>query len=51
MWSFGPAETPPSDWHVFKDMAKVRFSCQMPSFVLKVSGTCSSFSSFSALFL
>ncbi|XP_063887459.1 receptor-transporting protein 3-like isoform X1 [Scylla paramamosain] len=28
MWSFGPAETPPSDWHVFKDMAKVRFSCQ-----------------------
>ncbi|KAG0730411.1 Receptor-transporting protein 3 [Chionoecetes opilio] len=28
MWSFGPAETAPSDWHVFKDMAKVRFSCQ-----------------------
>ncbi|KAK4309980.1 hypothetical protein Pmani_018447 [Petrolisthes manimaculis] len=28
MWTFGPAETTPSGWQVFKDMAKVRFSCQ-----------------------
>ena len=34
MWSFGPAETPPSDCHVFKDMAKVRFSCQVSEFPL-----------------
>ncbi|XP_071548365.1 uncharacterized protein [Panulirus ornatus] len=28
LWSFGPMETTPVGWITFKDMAKVRFSCQ-----------------------
>ncbi|XP_042861090.1 uncharacterized protein LOC122246529 isoform X1 [Penaeus japonicus] len=28
VWYFGPIEKTPTGWSVFKDMAKVRFSCQ-----------------------
>ncbi|XP_069186000.1 receptor-transporting protein 3 isoform X2 [Procambarus clarkii] len=28
IWTFGPTEVIPVHWSVFKDMAKVRFSCQ-----------------------
>nr|XP_053651485.1 uncharacterized protein LOC128701639 [Cherax quadricarinatus] len=28
MWTFGPIDDIPAGWSIFKDMAKVRFSCQ-----------------------